>query len=471
MPTGEDGQWQWPFPDRGDGQGRCAQGHVQRGVTGRDAVRRVMSSRGAMPTGEDGGRRAMLTGEDGKWRCAQGHVQRGVMGVAGHVERGLTISDGVRRAMPTGEDWQWRAMLTGEDGKWRCAQGHVQRGVMGVAGHAHGGYGKWRAMSSVVALGAHVVCSRIPGLTARQRELCRAAPDALVATGDGARLGLHECQHQFRQRRWNCSAVGSHHVFGHVVVVGSREAAYVYAATSAGVTYAVAAACSRGNISACGCDRRRRAAAARGWKWGGCSVDVGHGARFARRFLDAREVEGDARSLMNLHNNRAGRKAVRASLRTECKCHGVSGSCTIRTCWRTLPAFRQVGDLLQRKYSRARAVAAAEGGKGGKGGLRLVLRRPEARRGARGPRKADLVYLQESPNYCEPDLERGSLGTHGRRCNRTSPGLEGCNLLCCGRGYNTHQFTRVWQCRCKFHWCCYVNCDTCREDAEEYTCK
>lgn len=30
--------------------------------------------------------------------------------------------------------------------------------------------------------------------------------------------------------------------------------------------------------------------------------------RFARRFLDAREIEGDARSLMNLHNNKAGRK-------------------------------------------------------------------------------------------------------------------------------------------------------------------
>ncbi|KAG0425339.1 hypothetical protein HPB47_027471 [Ixodes persulcatus] len=30
--------------------------------------------------------------------------------------------------------------------------------------------------------------------------------------------------------------------------------------------------------------------------------------RLARRFLDAREVEADERSLMNLHNNRAGRK-------------------------------------------------------------------------------------------------------------------------------------------------------------------
>jgi len=75
----------------------------------------------------------------------------------------------------------------------------------------------------------------------------------------------------------------------------------------------VTAACARGNISTCGCDVRHKATPTAGgtpeepWKWGGCSADVDFGMRYARRFMDARELERDARTLMNLHNNRAGR--------------------------------------------------------------------------------------------------------------------------------------------------------------------
>lgn len=98
------------------------------------------------------------------------------------------------------------------------------------------------------------------------------------------------------------------------VFAASREAAYMYAVISAGVTYALMDACSRGNISICGCDAHYPGAldagpAATAWKWGGCSVDLGFGMGFARKFLDAQETDaGDSRSLMNLHNNKAGRK-------------------------------------------------------------------------------------------------------------------------------------------------------------------
>lgn len=105
-------------------------------------------------------------------------------------------------------------------------------------------------------------------------------------------------------------------------LVGSREAAFTYAISSAGAVHAITAACARGNISLCGCDSSHRSSQPlpyakqqtldqqhqQTWKWGGCSADINFGMKFARKFFDAREIEGDARSLMNLHNNRAGRK-------------------------------------------------------------------------------------------------------------------------------------------------------------------
>ena len=58
------------------------------------------------------------------------------------------------------------------------------------------------------------------------------------------------------------------------------------------------------------------------------------------------------------------RQVVSQLMATKCRCHGVSGSCAVRTCWKSLPAFRRVGDALKSKYEQSveispRSVAAA----------------------------------------------------------------------------------------------------------------
>ncbi|KAF5275159.1 hypothetical protein FQA39_LY18663 [Lamprigera yunnana] len=119
-----------------------------------------------------------------------------------------------------------------------------------------------------------------------------------------------------------------------------------------------------------------------------------------------------------------------------------------------------IRNYLRDKYDGATEVRINKRG-------RLQLRDPRFRL----PTANDLVYLEESPNYAFAIITVGSLGTDGRICNRTSIGLDGCNLLCCGRGYNTMKTTLKERCHCKFKWCCEVECKTCITSIELHTCK
>ncbi|KAJ6668494.1 hypothetical protein lerEdw1_011976 [Lerista edwardsae] len=79
-----------------------------------------------------------------------------------------------------------------------------------------------KALSSVVALGANIICNKIPGLAPRQRAICQSRPDAIIVIGEGAQMGINECQYQFRYGRWNCSALGEKTVFGQELRIASQ---------------------------------------------------------------------------------------------------------------------------------------------------------------------------------------------------------------------------------------------------------
>uniref|UniRef100_A0A182QI97 Protein Wnt n=1 Tax=Anopheles farauti TaxID=69004 RepID=A0A182QI97_9DIPT len=167
-----------------------------------------------------------------------------------------------------------------------------------------------------------------------------------------------------------------------------------------------------------------------------------------------------ARALMNLHNNEAGRRAVIKKSRIICKCHGVSGSCSLITCWQQLTSIREIGDFLREKYDEATQVKVNKRG-------RLQVKDPRYKI----PSALDLIYLDESPDWCRVNRQLMWQGTHGRVCNKTSSGLDGCSILCCGRGYNTKKIIVKERCNCKFQWCCQVKCEICTRSIEEYTCK
>lgn len=73
-------------------------------------------------------------------------------------------------------------------------------------------------MSKVFALGAKVMCNNIVGLVGTQLQLCRDNPDVMTSIGKGAKLGVEQCQEQFKFERWNCSTIDhDSSVFGKVM--------------------------------------------------------------------------------------------------------------------------------------------------------------------------------------------------------------------------------------------------------------
>lgn len=77
---------------------------------------------------------------------------------------------------------------------------------------------------------------------------------------------------------------------------------------------------------------------------------------------------------------------------------GMSGSCSVRVCWRRLPAFRMAGVALAALHEGAALVRLAQ-----RGGRRPARLKP-ARFDLKRPNKTDLVYLEDSPDYCERNL-------------------------------------------------------------------
>uniref|UniRef100_A0A2R8ZJJ8 Protein Wnt n=1 Tax=Pan paniscus TaxID=9597 RepID=A0A2R8ZJJ8_PANPA len=97
----------------------------------------------------------------------------------------------------------WAQLLTDANSWWSLALNPVQRPEMFI-------------------IGAQPVCSQLPGLSPGQRKLCQLYQEHMAYIGEGAKTGIKECQHQFRQRRWNCSTADNASVFGRVMQIAAH---------------------------------------------------------------------------------------------------------------------------------------------------------------------------------------------------------------------------------------------------------
>lgn len=65
--------------------------------------------------------------------------------------------------------------------------------------------------------------SLLPNLRKKQKRLIRENPGVFMAISKGANMAIQECQHQFKNRRWNCSTrnfLRGKNLFGKIVDKG-----------------------------------------------------------------------------------------------------------------------------------------------------------------------------------------------------------------------------------------------------------
>nr|XP_003229289.1 PREDICTED: protein Wnt-9a [Anolis carolinensis] len=311
------------------------------------------------------------------------------------------------------------------------------------------------------AVKAHYkVCDRLK-LEKKQRRMCRRDPGVAETLMEAISMSALECQYQFRFERWNCTLEGRYRAS--LLKRGFKETAFLFAISSAGLTHAMAKACSAGRMERCTCDEAPDLENREAWQWGGCGDNLKYSNKFVKEFL-GKKSNKDLRARVDFHNNLVGMKVIKAGVETTCKCHGVSGSCTVRTCWRQLSPFHEIGKQLKQKYETALKVGSTTNEATGEGDISPPKKSIQGH-GDQIPRTTDLVYIDDSPSFCL--MSRYSPGTWGRKCYKD----KNCESICCGRGHNTQSRVVTRPCQCQVRWCCYVECKQCTQREEVYTCK
>lgn len=130
-------------------------------------------------------------------------------------------------------------------------------------------------------------------------------------------------------------------------------------------------------------------------------------------------------------------QAVSNHMELRCKCHGMSGSCQLKTCWKSAPNFHIVGKLLKHQFRRAILVDQSNLGNGEpivvkkRSRMKTQNSTPKTKRiderenverpihkikiekGEKrsiGSLETSLFYYQRSPNFCDRDLSADIQG-------------------------------------------------------------
>ncbi|XP_055376626.1 protein Wnt-4 [Condylostylus longicornis] len=299
-------------------------------------------------------------------------------------------------------------------------------------------------------------CKYFPA-TRKQKHQCGKDYFLAEAIKEARTLAVTHCEQQFAYDRWNCSIEtrGKRNIFKKLY----RETAFVHALTAAAMTYSISRACAEGRMLRCKCGgdslRAPMNSVQNNFRYGGCNDNIKHGKRATRAFLELKKSDGDEVSELLRHDSEVGIEVVASTMKEKCKCHGVSGSCSMKTCWKKLSDFNTTAVILRQKYHEA--IRKPPSNRASRREAPLI-KRPKRKK---ENEYSTLYYMETSPTFCAV--------TRGRRCLHP----ENCSTLCCGRGYETMVVKQIEKCKCRFKdgRCCQVICDYCLRYEDRYFCK
>lgn len=283
----------------------------------------------------------------------------------------------------------------------------------------------------------------------RQAKICTREKKFFEILTNAKKQAISACEESFQYDRWNCSLIYNGKAKKRIFNKIYRETAFIHALLAASLTHAVAKACASGELKSCSCVGSYRKNTT--WKVNGCGDDFKQGKRMMKNFLDFNHAGNDQIAETLKQDVMIGVDSIGEQMREVCKCHGFSGSCTTKTCWKRLGPFNSAMGLLKKHYHHAVKKKL----------LNYTTKRaitPQAKKKMKSDEKY-LVYLQKTPNLC--------VWTKGRTCKNR----HNCATLCCGRGYLTTKKNVTSRCKCRMVNCCFVECDTCVKEAEIFTCK
>ncbi|XP_017133458.1 wnt inhibitor of Dorsal protein [Drosophila elegans] len=268
----------------------------------------------------------------------------------------------------------------------------------------------------------------------------------------GLKQALDSCQQSFQWQRWNCPSADFVERHSKPQEASpDREDVYVAVIAMAAIVHTLTKDCANGVIAGCGCTENA------------LNVPCAHEPakaveQYEKHFGPASGASG--------HNRRVVGSLLQNSLEQECRCRQPGGAgqgkCLEEECVAVLKPFESIAQELLQMYDDAIQLDSASSSN-----LKIMWDNIPL---------DSLVFMQDSPNYCEPEARGLWKGTRGRQCSKDGSGsLEerlSCQQLCrvCGYRVRSQHVRSERRCNCKLVWGFRLQCDVCVQLERQYSC-